>query len=260
MHSAAPPSLIAGDAAAGPIACSIRHDEFDVDLPWHHHDMHQIQYAIEGSLEVEDTKRRSLLPRQLAAWIPAGVTHRTSLHRMRSLSVLLAPHLVPDAGSSVRIILVSPLMREMLQGALRWRIGEQFDAVGEAYFTTFALLCREWIEHEAPLSLPTTTEPHLQAALDHTRANLANATIASAADAAHISARTLRRRFDDLGVTWDEYRRHCRLLAAIDLLSSTVLPIGEIADRVGYLNQSAFAAAFQAQLGVSPTAYRRQIA
>jgi AraC-like DNA-binding protein len=242
-----------------PLAGAIRQDEFDVDVPWHHHDMHQIQYAIEGSLEVEDATRRALLPRQLAAWIPAGVTHRTSLHRMRSLSVLIAPQLVPDAGQGVRIVLVSSLMREMLQGALRWPIGAQLDAMGEAYFTAFALLCCEWIEQEAPLSLPTTTEQHLQAALDHTRINLTSATIATAADAARMSARTLRRRFDDLGVTWDEYRRRCRLLAAIDLLSSTALSIGEIADRVGYLNQGAFAAAFQAQLGASPSAYRKQL-
>jgi AraC-like DNA-binding protein len=74
-----------------------------------------------------------------------------------------------------------------------------------------------------------------------------------------MSERTLRRRFRELGTSWDEYRRRCRLLAAIDLLTSKALPIGEVAERVGYLNQSAFASAFHAALGVSPSTFRRRL-
>lgn len=241
-----------------PCAGAFVQDEFDIDAPWHHHDMHQLQYAFEGSIEVEDKARRNLLPRTLAAWIPAGVIHRTSLHRVHSGCILFAPDMVPNAGERVRIVMVSPLMREMVIGAMRWQISKPLDAIGTAYFKTLALLCSEWIETEAPLSLPSSDDPALRVAMDHTRSQLLTATIASASAAAHISARTLRRRFQaNTGMSWEEYRRRARLLVAVERIVTTRLPIGHIAMDLGYESQSAFAKAFRSLLGISPSAFRR---
>ncbi len=241
-----------------PRAGAFVQDEFDIDAPWHHHDMHQLQYAFEGSIEVEDKMRRHLLPRTLAAWIPAGVAHRTSLHHVRSGCILFAPDMVPAAGERVRIVLVSPLLREMVIGAMRWQLGQPLDRVGEAYFQTLALLCGEWIQHEAPLSLPSSDEPAVRAAMEHTRAQLATATIGSASAAAHLSERSLRRRFQaSTGISWDEYRRRARLLVAVEKIATTTQPIGVIAMNLGYENQSAFAKAFRALLGISPSEFRR---
>jgi AraC-like DNA-binding protein len=244
----------AGNAMAG----AFTQDEFDLDSPWHHHNMHQLQYAFEGSIEVEDKARRNLLPRTLAAWIPAGVSHRTSLHRVRSGCILFAPALVTDAGDRVRIVMVSPLMREMTLGAMRWQIGKPLDAIGESYFKTLALLCGEWIRDEAPLSLPTSEDSALRAAMDHIRTCIATATLASASAAAKLSERTLRRRFQSsTGMSFEEYRRRARLLGAVEELMNTKEPIGRIALKLGYESQSAFAKAFRALLGVNPSAFRR---
>lgn len=233
-------------------------DEFDIDAPWHHHEVHQLQYAFEGSIEVEDKTRRHLLPRTLAAWIPAGVAHRTSLHHVRSGCILFAPHLVPNAGDRVRIVMVSPLMREMVMGAMRWQIGKPLDAIGDAYFRALALLCSEWIETEASLSLPSSDDPALRAAMDYTRAHLASATIAAASATAALSERSLRRRFQtNTGMSWEDYRRRARLLVAVEKIATTNLPIGHIAMDLGYENQSAFAKAFRALLGVNPSEFRR---
>ena len=68
--------------------------------------------------------------------------------------------------------MVSPLMREMVIGAMRWQIGQPLDVVGTAYFQSLALLCSEWIAHEAPLSLPSSDDQALSAAMEHTRAQL----------------------------------------------------------------------------------------
>ena len=92
------------DPAVRPSAGAIVQDEYDIDSPWHHHDMHQLQYAFEGAMEVEDAHGRHVLPRSLAGWIPAGVRHRNSIHRIRSVSILFARGSVPDAGTRVRII------------------------------------------------------------------------------------------------------------------------------------------------------------
>ena len=241
------------------IAGAFLQDQMDIDAPWHHHDMHQLQYAFEGSIEVEDKSRRSLLPRMLAAWIPAGVTHRTSVHRVRSGCILFVPHLVPNAADRVRIVLVSPLMRQMVIGAMRWQLGKPLDDVGEAYFKALALLCREWIEAEAPLSLPTSDDPALGAAMKHTQVKMATATIASASAAANLSQRSLRRRFQSIaGMSWEEYRRRARLLAAVERIANTNVPIGRVAADLGYESQSAFARVFRAFLGMSPSEFRQR--
>ena len=54
-----------------------------------------------------------------------------------------------------------------------------------------------------------------------------------------------------------DYIRSRRLQTALDLLQKTPLPIGEIADRVGYASQSAFAAAMLREFGGTPGALRR---
>src|SRR3984957_6345829 len=108
------------DPGRRPTGGSIKQGHFDLDTPWHSHDMHQLQYAFEGAIEVEDERARHLLPRSLAAWIPAGVAHRTSLHRVRSGSILFAPESVRPAGDRVRILEVSSFMREMILAAMRW--------------------------------------------------------------------------------------------------------------------------------------------
>jgi AraC-like DNA-binding protein len=247
------------DPARRAMGGAVLQDEYDLDSPWHHHDMHQLQYAFEGSMELEDESGRHLLPRSLAGWIPAGTRHRNSLHRIRSVSVLLAPGSVPDAGTGVRIVRVSPLMREMIAEAARWPIGEIQDATGQAFFAAFAHLCGEWITDRAPLTLPSSADPALARALALVRADPAGSRMEDAASAACLSERSLRRRCQaQLGMGWDEYRRRARLLAAVETLTATDRSIARIAADVGFENQSAFARAFRQLTGQAPQAFRAQ--
>jgi AraC-like DNA-binding protein len=55
-----------------------------------------------------------------------------------------------------------------------------------------------------------------------------------------------------------DYIRQRRLLKARQLLRETLLPIGEIAARVGYTSQSAFCAAVLRAFGCSPRALRQE--
>ena len=75
-----------------------------------------------------------------------------------------------------------------------------------------------------------------------------------------VSRRTLDRRFKSAtGVTLKEYRQRQRLKLARELLSQTDLPIGEVAWRVGYLDQSHFSLVFKGQLMVTPYEYRKTV-
>lgn len=249
------PLVTLADPNTRPAAGAIAQDGYDLDTPWHRHDMHQLQYAFDGAIEVEDSHSSYLLPRTLAAWIPAGLSHRSSLHRIRSGSVLFSPHMVAEAGDRIRIIEVSPLMREMVIGAMRWPLTAPQNATGQAYFAAMAHLCAEWIQQEAPFHLPTA--PQLAPALSYTRTQLRDGDISGACRAAGLSERTLRRRFRDiLGMTWDEYRRRARLLAAMALLSDPDIPIGQVAAEVGFESQSAFARAFKSLTGKTPREFR----
>lgn len=245
--------------ACRPRAGAVVQDQYEIDAPWHHHDMHQLQYAFEGAMELEDDHGRHLLPRSLAGWIPAGTRHRNSLRRIRSVSILLSPEYVANAGDRVRIINVSPLMREMIAEAARWPLDGRLDATGTAFFTAFACLCAEWIGNLAPLTLPTTTDAALGRALAHVRADPAGSDMRASAYVAGLSERTLRRRCrNQIGMGWDEYRRHARLLAAVEPLTETDHSIARIAAEVGFESQSAFARAFREMIGQSPQAFRKR--
>ena len=56
-----------------------------------------------------------------------------------------------------------------------------------------------------------------------------------------------------------DYIRSRRLHMAVGLLRDSALPIGEIASRVGYSSQSAFAAAVLREFGASPGKLRREV-
>jgi mannose-6-phosphate isomerase-like protein (cupin superfamily) len=79
---------------------------------WHFHDVHEIEYACRGMVEVKTEAGHYLLPPHQAAWIPAGLHHQTTLNAgVQTLAVLFEPRLVPVAGDRVRIIAVSALRR-----------------------------------------------------------------------------------------------------------------------------------------------------
>ncbi len=230
----------------------------DIETPWHYHDMHQVIYAFEGSVEVEDLAARHKVPHQFAVWIPAGAVHRTHIQKVRSGSVFLHAGMVPSPGSRLRVLPVSSLMREMIIEAMRWPIDGAEDAVGRAYFDCFARLCGEWITREVKLALPASSDPRINAIMKHTRDHLAEITLRELCRKVAMSERTLRRRFSSaVGMTWEEFRLRLRMCEAIDLLETTGKPVGVIAAEVGYASQAAFAKAFKGIMGVEPSVYRR---
>ncbi|MFT0474708.1 AraC family transcriptional regulator [Pseudomonas antarctica] len=82
--------------------------------------------------------------------------------------------------------------------------------------------------------------------------------VADLARIADLSVARLHARFiTECGQTPMDYIRSRRLQTALSMLRETSLPIGEIAERVGYSSQSAFAAAMLREFGASPGALRR---
>ena len=81
--------------------------------------------------------------------------------------------------------------------------------------------------------------------------------MAALARACHASESTLTRAFKQaLGITPGAYVRERRLDEAMPLLESGRYSVGEVASRVGYARQAAFAAAFQRKFHVAPSRVR----
>lgn len=76
------------------------------------------------------------------------------------------------------------------------------------------------------------------------------------ASACNTSSSTLRRRLAEQDLTVSAFVRSIRLEAAMLLLQTTNLPIGDIALRCGYASHSRFSAAFKKRYGYTPSYLR----
>lgn len=229
---------------------------------WHSHDLHQIQYAIGGVVEVETASAHYLLPPQQAAWIPVGLEHQATMTpHVRSVAVMFDPDLLPAVDSRARIVVVSPLIRQMMIYALRWPIDRPAsDPVSDGFFQTLGHLVFEALDHEAPLSLPTADNAMVAAAMDYTKAHLAHVTAAEVSRAVAVSERTLRRQFDAaVGMSWRTYLLHARMLRAMALLVSPGQSVQKTASAVGFDSLSAFTRAFTKFCGETPSSYRQRV-
>ena len=234
---------------------------------WHSHEVHQIEYALQGVVEVETDAGHYLLPPQQAAWIPAGLEHQAVMNPdVKTVAVMFDAQMIPDTGDRARIIAVSPLVREMMIYALRWPIDRapsatHDSAVSDGFFRTMAHLVTEALDHEAPLSLPTSDHPIVAAALAYTRKNLDSVTAEDVSRAVAVSERTLRRLFSDtLGLSWRTYLLHARMLRAMALLAAPGQSVQATSTAVGFDSLSSFTRSFAQFCGETPSAYRKRVA
>jgi AraC-like DNA-binding protein len=237
------------------------YDGPDAVTSWHCHDLHQIEYAFQGVVEVETDSVHHLLPPQQAVWIPAGLTHRTTLKRVRSVSVFFEPDMVPAVDGRARVLAAEPVIREMMLYALRWPIGRaSSDATADTFFEALAELAYEWLDHETPLSLPTSRDPDVAAVMAYTHEHLSQVTVKEVSEAIGWSERTLRRRFvEATTMSWRSYLHESRLLRAMALLAEPGPSVLEVATEVGFESVSAFTRAFGRYRGETPSAYRTRV-
>jgi AraC-like DNA-binding protein/mannose-6-phosphate isomerase-like protein (cupin superfamily) len=239
-----------------------RAGDAEVLTGWHHHDMHQLEYALRGTVEVETRHAHYLLPPQQAVWIPAGVEHCTTIRRVSTVSVFFAAELVPDGGDRARVLAAAPVIREMILHGTRWPVwrGEP-DRVADVFFQALAGLVADWLDHETPLCLPSSDDPLVAAAMAYTREHLDDVTVTDVARAVSTSDRTLRRAFAATsGMSWRRYLLTSRLLRAMALLAEPGPTVLDVATAVGFNSVSAFTRAFRTYVGEPPTTYRKRLA
>jgi transcriptional regulator GlxA family with amidase domain len=131
--------------------------------------------------------------------------------------------------------------------------------VSDCFFRTLANLVAEALDHEAPLSLPTSQHPIVAAALAYTKAHLDSVTAEQVARSVAVSERTLRRLFaETLGLSWRTYLLHARMMRAMALLTAPDQSVQATSSAVGFESLSAFTRCFTQFCGETPSAYRRR--
>lgn len=245
-----------------PLAGSFMYEGERLVTGWHSHDLDEINYALSGVIEVETARSHYLLPPQQAVWLPADVEHQTTIDAaVRSISILFEPELIPDPRRTARVIAVGPLVREMILYSLRWPIGRSLqDRAADSFFVTLGQLVGEALDHEAPLTLPRSSEPIVVRAMDYTLEHLKSVTAGEVSGAVGVSQRTLRRHFRaGAGMSWRTYLLQARLIRSMALLAERGPSVAQVGTTVGFESVSAFTRAFVARCGESPSAYRRRV-
>ena len=229
---------------------------------WHFHDVHEIEYACRGMVEVETEAGHYLLPPHQAAWIPAALHHKTTLNAgVQTLAVLFEPSLVPMGGDRVRIIAVSALLREMMLYSARWPISRtESGAEADSFFQALGYVVTDALDEEMPLNLPVPADPVVAAATDYTRAHLDRVTVSDVTRAVGVSERTLRRIFHaHLGMSWRSYLLRARVLRSMAMLAQPDRTVLEVSIAVGFDDAGAFARSFARHCGETPSSYKRRI-
>lgn len=224
-------------------------------LGLHYHRRAQLVYASSGVMKVTTLSAAYVVPPQRAVWMPGGVEHRIDARSDVAMRTLyIAPEAKPDLPTSVCVLQVTPLLRELIVAAVAF--GPSYSPDSPASRMMSVILDQISTQPVASLALPMPTDPRLLRVADALMANMADTRDLDAwAREAGASKRTLGRLFTaQTGMSFRSWRQQLRLLRALELLAAGER-VTHVALALGYHNTSAFIAMFRRCLGTTPTGY-----
>lgn len=225
-------------------------------LGWHDHPTGQLVFAASGALRLATSDTTMLLPPSLAAWVPAGVTHRIAMGQPVAMRTLYVhPDAPPLPDDRCRILGVSDLLRELVLAIMPGALPSPGSAREEAlYALTGAEIAAapEW-----PLALPLPRDRRIRSLAEAALAAPGETgAVADWIDGAAASPRTIERLFlCETGFTPGQWLRQARLMAAVARLAEGA-SVTAVALELGYATPSAFAYMVRRSLGVPPARFR----
>lgn len=216
----------------------------------HAHSAHQIVHARSGVMRVTTVDGSWVLPPGRALWVPARCLHEIRCRDAVSMRTVYLSASIDAAPANCVIWQVSPLIREVIL-----RIASDHDPSLDAALLSLLLAEIQAID-VLPLHLPEPSDSNVR--------SITTALLADPADdrglddwasLLGLSPRTLIRRFQsETGMTFRQWRRQARMLAALELLAAGE-PVTKVAFDVGYDGLSAFVEAFRQTFGTTPGKY-----
>lgn len=213
----------------------------------HTHPAHQLIHAISGAMRVVASGGIWFLPLGRALWIPAELDHEIRCDGEVGMRTAYLSRACPEVFADVRMIAVSPLLREVLVRLAEGDGGGLRPALLEILLQEIAGAGLP------PLRLPYPADPRIAELVAHLNAAPADRTpLAQWARRLGFSERSLIRAVRaQTGMTFRDLRRHSRIMAAIERLCEG-RPVTMVAYDVGFETPSAFAHAFRTVTGKTP--------
>lgn len=255
-----------------PLRVRARSMPADSHFELHSHSWAQVAYCATGIMQVTAEKQAAgrdqvtyIVPPSRAVWIAPGAQHAINVIETAAFCTLyIDPSVVPLGWKDCRVMVVSPLMRELIHAL----DGPPADSVpgapaenGVRERMLVPLLLHE-LTHATtqdlgvPMPHPQSGDKRLRALCEAVlRAPNSRTTLADWARDVGASERTVARLFrTELGASYQQWRQQAVLAHALPLLARG-MPISHVAAASGYASDSAFSAMFKAALGQSPSSF-----
>lgn len=252
-----------------PVRVRARAMPADTHLEPHSHAWAQLAYCATGIVQVTSEQSPGagdeityIAPPSRAVWIAPGVRHAIHvLEDARLRTLYIDASAGPPDWHACRVIVVSPLLRELVQ-ALDTPEPAALPRSREERLSQLALdeIARADIQDlGVPLPHAHSGDKRLRALCEAVlHAPAQRATLAEWAAEAGASERTMARLFrEELGTSYQRWRQQAILAHALPMLARGV-PISHVAASSGYASDSAFTAMFKAAMGEPPSAFRER--
>lgn len=225
----------------------------------HRHDTHQLLSVESGALAVGTEADHWAVPARRGVWLPADLDHElVAVDDARVTFAYISPDARgrPDAVPAVGVVAIRPLLREAV--GLLARAG---GARGDRRTRLEAVFLDEVadLRPEAHLVVLPGAGPAREVA-DQLLADPAEGrSLDELGRDVGASSRTLQRRFrSETGLTFQQWRRRARVQSSMGHLADGG-SVTTVAHRCGFSSASAFIAAFRAETGTTPTAWRARL-
>ncbi|MBK0415507.1 helix-turn-helix transcriptional regulator [Chromobacterium haemolyticum] len=243
------------DGGAAPVVGKARDYAAGGVSPRHAHPTAQLLYAVEGVMMVTTDQGRWIVPPTRGIWLPIATWHQVNmLSRVRMRTAYVRGDALAGLPAECCVLAVSPLLRELIQAATGIAVPYPPDSRAERVMRLILDEIRSL--PSLALSLPQPASAALDQLCRQLLSHPGDARgVAEWAAQAAMDPRTLQRRFQrETGLSFGQWRRQARLIAALERLARGASVL-EVALDLGYASPSAFSTMFKRELGASPSAF-----
>jgi len=229
----------------------------------HSHAWAQLAYCATGILQVTTLLQTVgkeevtyIVPPSRAVWIAPGARHAVHVLEDAAFRTLyIHASATPPGWAGCRVIVVSPLLRELIQSLDTQPPREREQMLAGLALDEIASANPQALG--VPLPSAQDGDKRLRALCEAVlRAPSQRATLAEWAGDVGASERTMARLFRcELGTSYQQWRQQAILAHALPMLARGAA-VGHVAAASGYASDSAFTAMFKAAMGQPPSAFQ----
>lgn len=252
-----------------PVRVRSRNLPVDAHFEPHRHAWAQVAYCASGVLRVTaladgygaSGEVTYIVPPSRAVWIAPSALHSVDvLEAAQFRTLYVDPSVAPEGWHGCRVLVVSPLLRELVPALDEAGLAPAREALLTALVVD-ELRAADTQPLGVPLPPADTGDKRLRALCEAVlRAPSDRATLAQWAAEIGASERTVARLFrEQLGMGYQQWRQQVVLAHALPLLARGVA-VAQVADASGYASESAFTAMFKAAMGQPPSRFQPRAA